>query len=407
MIRLTTLLKEILEEQTPSQLAKSMGLFSIGWGRWYNPKIRRITHLTRDGQLIPYESGSYRQVKRDGPVGKRVARSHQEFRDIAQELDPNWEHPAHRWNDPSNVTYGPAPENAPDIVREVEMGDYWDIPIRGVVQDLEIEHVTQMLPPEEGRNIAYDDRVNDDVYSTLSTGEQLGADIVYELAEWQEGGGSSKKRFIDKALELFPSRMNMNGPIMRGLSVNPAVFDEFMSDFEIGTSVTLPESYSFTTATHIATDFALPDGAPPPMQFDGEVFQEEYPVFIRLHPADDGLTSGVYIPRVHDMYESALQEMEREGTDTGETNNIRSNLRSQYYREHEFLTLPDVEYEVMGRAKLKLKNGAMGMIIDIKEKSRQTTEQGLPGRPTLPKPKAKSVNKIVQHYLDKPLNPNK
>jgi len=409
MIRLISIIKEILAEQTAAGQAKAMGLVSIGFGRWYDPRLKKITHVTRDDKLEPYQGKSTPNQPRKEPSDRsRITRSREELMQLAHEMDADWIHPSEKWNDPSNTTYGPAPENAPDIVREVEMGNYEDTPIRGIVQDLDESQVDKLMPDIRKRQSpSYATEIMDSVYKKLTTDETDISDIAYHMGEWQNGWVENKKTFIDNVGNAFPTRVNTNGPIMRGLRVSSVLLDEFMDDFEIGSTITFPESYSFTTDLTVAKNFSGIENPTEPVSIEGTEYQLDYTVFIRMHPSEDGLTSGVYIPGVHDAYESALKKLEEDGELSSKQEEVKSSLVPELYKELEFLSLPNTEYQVLGRAKIKQSNGAMAMIIDIKEKASQTTEQGLPARPTLPKPKAKSVNKVVHQYMDGPLNPNK
>jgi len=427
MIRLISIIKEILAEQTPSEQAKAMGLKHIGYGRWWDPRLKKITHMTRRGKLLPYtpeksdisntdasytnDSGETKRTKSRGEVDALVA---------TQEED--WNHPQELWNDPNNTLYGKPPEGAPNITQDILDGKYRTAPIEGIVGDIGINTVEHLVPSFEDReDLYYNEEVEDSLWNKFKEdGPETLAGNFDNLMSWMNGHAEGKGQFIETAQQLFPTRMDTQGPLVRGLYVGAIALDKFMSDFEIGSSISFSESYSFTTDGLVAEEFAeMGVGGSSQLSKDPDAsakdtFQSNYPVIIRMHPAEDGLTSGIYVPGVVEAYASTAASIYQEKQSDDHPNRKLADRMQKgitdadsFLNEREFLTLPNTQYEVIGRTRMESKRGDNTIVIDIREKSPQTSEQGLPGRPTLPKLKATPVNKVVHHYMDKPLNPNK
>lgn len=65
------LLSELLEDQSnASQQAKELGLTHIGWGK-YADKNGKVTHVSKDGELVPIQSIGLRPRRVKGPVAAK------------------------------------------------------------------------------------------------------------------------------------------------------------------------------------------------------------------------------------------------------------------------------------------------------------------------------------------------
>jgi hypothetical protein len=451
MIRLLDLILEIIwESDVPDEVkrlaSKEQG-GHVAWGHYFRADGYRWDRNLNDwvppnedgkdgdsSKVMPYQSGEDSSSTPDQQV-PRMIRSKAEIASLVFGIrDGKYVDPLERINDPENTTYGPPPSDATDISSDLMNGAYATAPIIGAAADIEVPYITgtkfvnfdildKTAPSDIGRLDAVYSDMADSIHqkytsyietSDADSKEQL-EDIFENLQGWQGEDFDSKSAFIDKVGDVFPTKIETGGPLVRGLKINKGLFDEFMKDFEVGTKIMFPNSYGFTTDSKLAKFFCgVEDSKGKPTS----AIVPTYPVIMRLHPADDGQISAVGLTGIQSVQREVSNRFEEEsdGVEFGSIRHLRTSdvvrrlrsLSSFYSDEREHLIIPSTVYEVVGRVRLITPDQKkMGMIIDIREKSSQTTEQRLPGSPTLPKPKANSVNKVVQYYMNQPLNPNK
>ena len=430
MLRLGDLLKEIVEGTAADQ-AKAMGLVSIGFGRWQDPRTGKVSHQTVGDRLVPWSGKAAKEPAREPRrVATRDDLEYHERERATQETQPHRLDPK-SWYDPSNEIYGPPGEGAPDIRAEIEAGEYITKPIQGKPKDLPTslpmdKLINKLMHSDRevldnsffNRSAIYRDEcditaVEEDIDSnSVIEGSRAmgtlppnaagtikvfkpGRSMLNSLALWTTTPRPEfRKAFVEKARKMFPNRADFGGPLARGLKVKTIAFEKFMEDFQVGAEIQFQEPYSFTPEAKVVDRFLDMPSSHVPFQV---------PVIVRIHPAEDGKTAALDVHAINELYKDKVWEKEQEDSSTEHQSSI-SHAKDLVYetaffkKEREAITMPGTRYKVTGVARSDAPSPNMGFVIDLQELPANEA-----AKPIDPKP----VGKIAHHFLTKPLLPKK